>query len=163
LVIVGSSPLGRRPQQPSMLAIRPNRSRIFLTCALRVRLSGIHGDAPFATTHALLRQQVEQIVSNFMALLGAERSSLDREIVLTWRVSHRLPRLWNSRVRILPPQPASAVSQPNPQCVRKVATCPAVSPTLRSLCCAERSESQQDGRISAGSLSTRISNLQKLR
>jgi hypothetical protein len=51
-----------------MLAIRSNLSRIFLTC----------GFAPFATTHALLRQQVEQIMSNLMALLGAERSSLDR-------------------------------------------------------------------------------------
>src|SRR5262249_26092382 len=37
--------------------------------------SGIHGDVPFATTHALLRPKVEQIESNSLALLAARRSS----------------------------------------------------------------------------------------
>jgi hypothetical protein len=79
-----------------------------------------------------------------------------RKISLHFRICReRLVRIG------LHPQPDSAVSGLNPRFVRKVATCPTVSPTLRSLCCAEWSASQQDGWISAGSLSTRISNLQK--
>jgi hypothetical protein len=39
---------------------------------------GIHGDAPFPTTHASLRAEVEQIESNLMAVLAAVRSPSDR-------------------------------------------------------------------------------------
>jgi hypothetical protein len=76
-------------------------------CLSRRSIAPSH--APFATTHALLRQEVEQTVSNLVALLGAGRSSSERQKRLPWRAQCR-PCLWNLRVRILPPQPASPVS-----------------------------------------------------
>jgi hypothetical protein len=55
--------------------------------------------APFATTHASFRQEVERIVSNLMAQFGG-RIIIGPAFNRRWAERNR----WNSPVRILPPQ-----------------------------------------------------------